>query len=60
LYEGRRGRDHMVIGFTTTMYPCLSPLIMSSNPVHGEVCWIQDYVINFVSDLPQVGGFIHQ
>ena len=31
---------------------------MSSNPVHGEVYSIQHYVIQFVSDLRQVGGFL--
>ena len=30
---------------------------VSLNPVHGEVYSIQHCVINFVSDLPQVGGF---
>jgi hypothetical protein len=29
----------------------------SSNPVHDEVYSIQHYVIKFVSDLRQVGGF---
>ena len=29
-----------------------------SNPVHGEVYSIQYYVINFASDLRQVGGFL--
>ena len=29
----------------------------SSNPVHGEVYSMQHYVIKFVSDLRQVGGF---
>jgi hypothetical protein len=29
---------------------------MSSNPGHGEVYLIQDYVIKFVSDLRQVCG----
>jgi hypothetical protein len=29
----------------------------SSNPVHGEMYWIQRYVIQFASDLWQVGGF---
>jgi hypothetical protein len=29
----------------------------SSNPVHGEMYWIQQYVIKFDSDLWQVGGF---
>jgi len=31
--------------------------VVSSNPVHGEVYSIQHYVIKFVSDLRQVGGF---
>ena len=31
---------------------------VSSNPVHGEVYSIQHYVIKFVSDLRQVGGFL--
>jgi hypothetical protein len=32
--------------------------VVSSNPVHGEVYSIQYYVIKFVSDLRQVGGFL--
>jgi hypothetical protein len=32
--------------------------VASSNPVHGEVYSIQHYVIKFVSDLRQVGGFL--
>jgi hypothetical protein len=32
--------------------------VVSSNPAHGEVCLIQHYVIKFVSDLWQVGGFL--
>jgi len=31
---------------------------MSSKPAHGEVYSIQFYVIKFVSDLRQVGGFL--
>jgi len=31
--------------------------IVSSNRAHGEVYWIQHYVIKFVSDLRQVGVF---
>ena len=31
--------------------------VVSLNPVHGEVYLIQHYVIKFVSDLRQVGGF---
>ena len=30
---------------------------VSLNPAHGEVYLIQQYVIKFVSDLRQVGGF---
>ena len=32
--------------------------VVSLNPVHGEVYSIQNYVINFDSDLGQVGGFL--
>ena len=32
--------------------------IVSLNPVHGKVYSIQHYVIKFVSDLQQVGGFL--
>ena len=32
--------------------------IVSSNPVHGEMYSIQYYVIKFVSDLREVGGFL--
>ena len=32
--------------------------VVSSNLVHGEVYSIQHYVIKFVSDLWQVGGFL--
>jgi hypothetical protein len=31
--------------------------VVSSNPAHGEAYSIQHYVIKFVSDLQQVGGF---
>ena len=30
---------------------------MSSNPAHGKVFSMQNYVIKFLSDLRQVGGF---
>jgi hypothetical protein len=45
---GRRGRDRMHI--TTN--------VVSSNPALGEVHSIQHYVIKFVSDLRQIGGFL--
>jgi hypothetical protein len=32
--------------------------VVSSNPAHGEVYWMQHYVIKFFSDLRQVGGFL--
>jgi hypothetical protein len=32
--------------------------VVSSNIAHGEVYSIQHYVIQFVSDLRQVGGFL--
>ena len=32
--------------------------LVSSNPERGEVYSIQHYVIKFVSDLRQVGGFL--
>jgi len=39
---------------------CLSPLKLSvsSNPAHGEMYLTQHYVIKFVSELLQVGGFL--
>jgi len=30
---------------------------VSSNPAHGDVYSMQHYVLKFVSDLRQVGGF---
>ena len=32
--------------------------VVSSNPTHGKVQSIQDYVIKFISDLWQVSGFL--
>ena len=31
---------------------------VSSNPVHGEVYSMQHYVMKFVSDLREIGGFL--
>jgi hypothetical protein len=31
---------------------------LSSNHAHDKVRWIQQYVIKYVSDLWQVGGFL--
>jgi hypothetical protein len=38
---------------------CLSLLKLWVNPTHGEVYLIQHYVMKFVSDLRQVGGFLY-
>ena len=32
--------------------------VVSSNPIHGKVYSMQHYVIKFVSDLRQIGGFL--
>ena len=54
----RRGRDRMVVGFTNTyaISAYHHQKVVSSNPVHGDVYSIQHYVIQFVSDLRQVGA----
>ena len=51
--RGRRGRDRMVVGFTTTFMQSvpITTKIVRSNPFHGEMYSIQHYVIKFVSDL---------
>ena len=54
-----RGRDRMVVGFTTTCaISAMTTKVVSSNPIHREVYSIQHYEIKFVSDLQQVGGFL--
>ena len=42
----------VIVGFTSIN------AYVSSNPVNGEVYLIQHCVINFVSDLRHVGGFL--
>ena len=32
--------------------------VVSANPAHGEMYFIQHYVIKFASDLQQIGGFL--
>ena len=51
LKGGRRGRDRMVVGFTTTCAISAYYQVVRSNPVHGEVYSIQYYAIQFVRDL---------
>ena len=48
--EGRRSHDRMVVGFTTTY------AISEFESISGR--GVQHYVIKFVSDLRQVGGFL--
>jgi hypothetical protein len=48
--EVGHGCDHIVVGFSTICAIC-------SNPVHDEVYSIQLYMIKFVSNFRQVGGF---
>ena len=57
---GRRGRDRMVVGFTTSNYlcnQCLSPLKLRVQTPFLASYAIQHYVFKFVSDLRQVGSF---
>jgi hypothetical protein len=47
----------MVVRFTVQSVP-ISTKVVSSNIAHGAVYLIQHYVIKFVYDLQQVGGFL--
>ena len=61
LMRGRRGRVRMVVGFTTTFtISAYHHLRYEFESCSGEVYSVQHYVIKFVSDLRQVGGFLHQ
>jgi hypothetical protein len=40
------------------LFVTITTKFVSSNPVYGEVYSIQHYVIKFVCDLQQVGGFL--
>ena len=52
------GRDSMVVVFTTTYATEPITTNASSKHAHGELYSMQHYVIKFVSDLRQVGGFL--
>jgi hypothetical protein len=58
--RGRRGRDRMVVGFTTNCANSAYYQVLSSDPVHGEVYSIQHYVIQFVLDFRQVEHFLYK
>ena len=57
-YGGHRGRARMVVGFTTTYATtyAISAITMEFESQSGQ--GVQHYVIKFVSDLRQVGGFL--
>jgi len=50
----------MVVGFTTTCVQSMpiTAKVVSLNSAHGKVYLMQHYVIKYVSDLQQVGGFL--
>jgi hypothetical protein len=52
--------DHMAVGFTTTYMQAVTITnnVVSSNSASGEMYLIQHYVIKFVNNLQQVGGFL--
>ena len=54
----RRGRDRMVVGFTTYTISAYHHYRSEFESCTGEVCSIQHYVIKFFSYLRQVGGFL--
>jgi len=56
-FRGRRSRDRMVVGFTTTYaISAYHHLCCEFESRSGR--GVQHYVIKFVSDLRQVGGFL--
>jgi hypothetical protein len=57
LFRGYRHQMYIsvVVGFTTN--PVISVTI-TMNSMHGEVYSIQQCTIKFVSDLPQLDGFL--
>ena len=56
--RGHRGRDHIVVGFTTTYaISAYHHKRCEFESRSGDVYSIQHYVIKFVSDLRQIDGF---
>ena len=59
LTRGHRGRDRMVVDLQLPVQSVpITTKVVSLNPVHGEMYLIQHYVIKFVSNLRQFGGFL--
>ena len=50
----------MVVEYTTMQLVPFNAKVVSSNTAHVEVYSIQHYVIKFVSELQQVGGFLRE
>ena len=55
----RRGGGRMVVSFTNTNVISANHHCTCEFESNGEVCSIQHYMIKFVSNLQQVGGFPH-
>jgi hypothetical protein len=53
------GFNQQISPFSNFTVP-ITTKVLSSNPVHGEVYSIQYYVIKFVNEFRQAGGFLHQ
>ena len=57
--RGRRGHDHVVVGFTTYAISAYHHWCCEFESRAGrEYINVQHYVIKFVSDLRQVSGFL--
>jgi hypothetical protein len=58
---GRHDRHRMVVGFTTTcVISAYHHESCEFESRSADVSSIQQYVIKFVKDLRQIGGFLHQ
>ena len=55
-FKGRRDRI-LDLQLPVQSVP-MTTKVMSSNPLHGEMYSIQHYLIKFVRDLRQIGGFL--
>jgi len=55
--RSRRGHDHMNIHIPVQSVP-ITTKVVSSKSAHCVVSSIQHYVIKFVTDLRQIGGFL--
>ena len=50
LFRGHRGSDRIALDLQPPVQSVPITNVVISNPIHGEVCSIQHYVIKFVSD----------